>query len=173
MMEELYIVLNCFVCIFILWLLTIITLSIVLSVLSSHIKRKKMGINIILAQKYDLSVVLAKELKEHNISLPVVLEEELNLNKNNFDKYNTIEINLVGKKLSETISSLLEASSQLKEENSRVNKLVNSLQDVEKQHRHLIISVNNVIAGYNYWVRFIPYRPISKLFRIKTIRNAE
>ena len=172
-MKELYIALNCLVCIVIFWLLIVVITSIVLGVLSSRIKRKKIGLNIVLAQKYDISLVLAKELMGLNIQLPEEVKKELNLNKTDFDKFNTEERNSVGKKISETITLLLEVASSIQEENSKVNKFVNSLQDVEKQHRHLIISFNNVVSAYNYWVRFIPFRPISKLFRIKTIRNAE
>ena len=172
-MKELYIALNCLVCIVIFWFVIVVITSIILGVLSTRIKRKKIGLNIVLAQKYDISMVLAKELLELNVNLPVEVKEELNLNKSDFDKFNTQERNQVGKKISETITLLLEAASSLQEDNSKVNKFVNSLQDVEKQHRHLIISFNNVVSAYNYWVRFIPFRPISKLFRIKTIRNAE
>lgn len=172
-MKELYIALNCLVCIVIFWFVIVVITSIILGVLSTRIKRKKIGLNIVLAQKYDISMVLAKELLELNVNLPMEVKEELNLNKSDFDKFNTQERNQVGKKISETITLLLEAASSLQEDNSKVNKFVNSLQDVEKQHRHLIISFNNVVSAYNYWVRFIPFRPISKLFRIKTIRNAE
>ena len=172
-MKELYIALNCLVCIVIFWFVIVVITSIILGVLSTRIKRKKIGLNIVLAQKYDISMVLAKELLELNVNLPVEVKEELNLNKSDFDKFNTQERNQVGKKISETITLLLEAASSIQEDNSKVNKFVNSLQDVEKQHRHLIISFNNVVSAYNYWVRFIPFRPISKLFRIKTIRNAE
>ena len=172
-MKELYIALNCLVCIVIFWFVIVVITSIILGVLSTRIKRKKIGLNIVLAQKYDISMVLAKELLELNVNLPVEVKEELNLNKSDFDKFNTQERNEVGKKISETITLLLEAASSIQEDNSKVNKFVNSLQDVEKQHRHLIISFNNVVSAYNYWVRFIPFRPISKLFRIKTIRNAE
>lgn len=172
-MKELYIALNCLVCIVIIWILIVVITSIILGVLSTRIKRKKIGLNIVLAQKHDISMVLAKELLELNVNLPVEVKEELNLNKSDFDKFNTQERNQVGKKISETITLLLEAASSLQEDNSKVNKFVNSLQDIEKQHRHLIISFNNVVSAYNYWVRFIPFRPISKLFRIKTIRNAE
>ena len=172
-MKELYIALNCLVCIVIFWLLIVVITSIILGLLSTRIKRKKIGLNIVLAQKHDISMVLAKELLELNVNLPVEVKEELNLNKSDFDKFNTQERNQVGKKISETITLLLEAASSLQEDNSKVNKFVNSLQDIEKQHRHLIISFNNVVSAYNYWVRFIPFRPISKLFRIKTIRNAE
>ena len=172
-MKELYIALNCLVCIVIFWFVIVVITSIVLGVLSTRIKRKKIGLNIVLAQKYDISMVLAKELLELNVNLPEEVKEELNLNKSGFDKFNTQERNQVGKKISETITLLLEAASSIQEDNSKVNKFVNSLQDIEKQHRHLIISFNNVVSAYNYWVRFIPFRPISTLFRIKTIRNAE
>ena len=106
-MKELYIALNCLVCIVIFWLLIVVITSIVLGVLSTRIKRKKIGLNIVLAQKHDISMVLAKELLELNVNLPVEVKEELNLNKSDFDKFNTQERNQVGKKISETITLLL------------------------------------------------------------------
>ena len=39
--------------------------------------------------------------------------------------------------------------------------------DVEKQYRHMILTYNNNVWACNYWVGFIPFRPISKIFKIQ------
>lgn len=171
-MKELFIALNCLVCLVAFWILIGIVLSIVLVVLSNKIKRKKVGLNIILAQKYDISKALAIELMESGVELDEKVKKAFRLNKSSIDKFSTSERNLIGKRITSIISMLLDLASN-ETENARVIKLVNSLQDVEKEYRHLIISTNSIVAAYNYWVKFIPYRPISKLFRLKTIRNAE
>ena len=61
-----------------LWLLIVIILLISIIVLKRNIRREKSAINIILAQKYDIAIVLAKFYIENQVILPQEVQEELN-----------------------------------------------------------------------------------------------
>ena len=174
MPKELLIVLICLGSLLALWLLSLIAVSCVLLFCHKKIKRNKMGINIILAQKYDVSGVLAKELASLDVELPEQIVEEFNLkNKPNFDSFSTFERKSVGKQIAEIVSTLLEIVERLNFDNKRISTINKSIEDIEKRHRHVNISQNNLIMAYNYWVKFKPYRPISKLFKIKPIQPIE
>ena len=174
MPEELLIVLICVGSIIGLWILSLIAVSIVLLYCHNKIKRNKMGINIILAQKYDVSGLLAKELVSLDVELPEEIVDEFNLkNKPNFDSFSTFERKSVGKRIEEIVSTLLEIVERLNFDNKRILTIKKSIEDIEKRHRHVIISQNNLIMAYNYWVKFKPYRLVSKLFKIKPIQPIE
>ena len=150
MPEELLIVLICLGSIIGLWILSLIAVSIVLLYCNNKIKRNKMGINIILAQKYDVSGLLAKELVSLDVELPEEIIDEFNLkNKPNFDSFSTFERKSVGKFIEEIVSTLLETVERLNFDNKRIITIKKSIEDIEKRHRHVIISQNNLIMTYN------------------------
>ena len=82
MSKPLIILLWCLGGILLIWLIIIVFVTIILLVLNKRIKRGRDGINITLAQKYDVSVVLAKLLLDSNVELSDEIKEVLNLNNN-------------------------------------------------------------------------------------------
>lgn len=169
MEEWLIVLLCCLGGILTLWLLLIITVLILLFVLKNKIARNRISINIILAQKFDVANVLAKFLLENGINLPSEVKDEFNIgDKPNFNSFTTFERKTVGKRIDEFISLLKEiAESSFLKDNMRYITLSDSIADAEKQYRHMILTHNNNVWAYNYWVGFIPFRPISKIFKIQ------
>ncbi len=153
-----------------LWLLIIFATLIILAIYNHQIKRNRMSINIILAQKYDVAGVLAKFLLNNQVELPEEIINEFNLmGKSNFSYFNTFERKSIGTRINEIINELTTLSKDNKfEDNPRYQTLKNSIEDVEKQYKHVILVYNNKVGDYNYWIRFIPFRLVSKIFNIKT-----
>lgn len=172
-MGPLEITLICIAAILGAWLLIVLALSIVLAIYIHKIKRKKSSISIILAQKYDVAVVLAKYLISMNEKIPSDILADLNLqNTPDFNYYSTFERKNIGDRINDIITKLKEignSSSYLNE--IRYITLKNSTDDVDKQYKHAILSYNNLVWGYNYWIKFIFYRPISLLFKLKEIKS--
>ena len=152
-----------------LWLLTVFATLIILAIYNHQIKRNRMSINIILAQKYDVAGVLAKFLLSNQVELPEEIISEFNLmEKPDFNYFNTFERKSIGTRINEIINDLTTLARENNfEENSRYQTLKNSIEDVEKQYKHVILTYNNKVGDYNYWVRFIPFRLVSKIFNIK------
>ncbi|MDD7736402.1 MAG: hypothetical protein SOW55_02070 [Bacilli bacterium] len=169
MQEWLIILLCCLGGIIALWLLLIVVVLILLFVLKNKIGRNKVSINIILAQKFDVANVLAKFLLENGIELPSEVKDEFNItDKPNFNSFTTFERKTVGKRINECTNTLKEiADNSFLKDNKRYITLSDSIDDVEKQYRHMILTYNNNVWAYNYWVGFIPFRPISKIFKIQ------
>lgn len=174
MPEWLIIVLICVGAIVAIWLLIILLISIALIVCNNHINRNRMGINIILAQKHDVSNVLAKHLLEQGVVLPDEIRKEFNLSdKPNFESFTTFERKSIGFRIDEVIESLIKIANENHIEDQRFITLQNSIEDINKQHRRAIATYNNRVWFYNYWIKFIPYRLISKLFKIKPRKTME
>lgn len=151
-----------------LWLLIVIILSIVLGVLKRNARREKSAINIILAQKYDIAIVLAKFYVENQIALPQEIQEELNLNnKVGNPSFSTFERKTISKRIDGIVETLIRIEDESIVDNSRCISLKNSISDVETQYRRKINAYNNHVGAYNYWINFIFYKPITKLFKIK------
>ena len=152
-----------------LWLLIVIILLISIIVLKRNIRREKSAINIILAQKYDIAIVLAKFYIENQVILPQEVQEELNLNKAGNSSFSTFERKTISKRIEGIIEALIHIDDESIVNNSRCISLKNSISDVETQYRRKINAYNNHVAGYNYWINFIFFKPITKIFKIKKI----
>lgn len=151
------------------WLLIILMTLIILQIYKSKLNHMRMGLNIILAQKYDVAVVLAKFLLSNDIVLPEDIMLEFNLDeKPNFNYFNTFERKSIGKRINDIVDTLVLISHENNlDDNLRYITLKGSIDDIEKQQKHNILNYNNKVNGYNYWVKFIPFRLISKIFKIK------
>ncbi len=151
------------------WLLIILMTLIILKIYKSKLNHMRMALNIILAQKYDVAVVLAKFLLSNDILLPEDIMLEFNLDeKPNFNYFNTFERKSIGKRINDIVDTLVLISHENNlDDNLRYITLKSSIDDIEKQHKHTILNYNNKVSGYNYWVKFIPFRLISKIFKIK------
>lgn len=152
-----------------LWILLIVAVSVALILLSRQIERSKSGINIILAQKYDVTIVLAKYLLDLNVKISDEIKKEFNLEKKpSFDRFATLERLSIGQRIDDIV---LEIFAKISEEelnsDPRVETLSNSIEDIDRQYKHIILSHNNRIWAYNYWIRFKPYAPVAKIFKLK------
>ena len=169
MSKPLIIFLWCLGGILLIWLIIIVFVTIILLVLNKRIKRGRDGINITLAQKYDVSVVLAKLLLDSNVELSDEIKEVLNLNnKPNFKLCNTLERKRYGLQLNQIIDELIQISSNVEvEDHKRLLTLKNAMIDLDKRYKHRILIYNNKVWTYNYWLHFLPFSLISKLFKLK------
>ena len=165
----LIVILSCLGVVLGIWLISVIIGVIFLFVNKRQIHRIEVAINIILAQKYDVSIVLAKFLYENKIDLSSKLKTNLKLgDKLNFASFSTLERKSIALDIEELTSELIEIAKKAElEDKKRLVTLMNSIDDVEKQYRHEIISYNNKVWAYNYWINFLPFKPISKLLRLK------
>ncbi len=151
------------------WILLIAAVSVALILLNRQIERSKSGINIVLAQKYDVTIVLAKYLLDMNVDISDEVKKEFNLEKKpSFDRFATLERLSIGQRIDEIV---IEIFGKINEEelksDPRIETLSNSIEDIDRQYKHIILSHNSRIWAYNYWIRFKPYAPIAKLFKLK------
>ena len=165
----LIVVLSCLGGVIGLWLISVLIGVIFLFVNKKQIHRIEVAINIILAQKYDVSIVLAKFLVDNNIELSENLIADLKLNdKLNFSAFSTLERKSVSETINTITNELIDIAKKVElEAQKRLHTLLSSIADIEKQYRHEIISYNNKVWAYNYWINFLPFKPISKLLRLK------
>ena len=145
-----------------LWIINVIIGVIFLFVNKKQIHHIETSLSIILAQKYDVSFVLAKFLVDSGIELSEKLQYELRLNKKlNFTSFETGERKKIANHINDIVTELLQVASKADvEDKKRLHTLINSLSDAEKQSRHEVISYNNKVWAYNYWINFLPFKPI-------------
>lgn len=149
-------------------LVILVVISQLLSI-NHKLKIKEHGINVILAQKFDLLVTLGKYLESHNAHLPEDVKVALSL-----DDYGNLKAMSTSERLSikNLLMSTLNTMFFIAEENGlkddkKYLTLKHSLKDVDENHRKKIALYNADATAYNYWVNSILFRPISRLFKIK------
>jgi len=151
------------------WLL-LVSLSVInLIKLNNKIKRRQHAINVLLAQKYDLLVTLGKYMEQNGAFLPDNIKQALDIQDyNSLKTINTQERLSVKTLLMKTVNTMYFIAEEHGMRNSeRYMTLKQTLNEIDEQHRKDIAFYNADVSAYNYWVKFIPFRPISFIFRIK------
>ena len=134
-----------------------------------QMKRKQHGINVILAQKFDLLVTLGRFMELNNTKLPEDVKVALNIEDyGKLKSMSTTERLSVKNLLMNTLSTMffLAEENGLKEDSKYIT-LKNSLKDVDEHHRKEIALYNADATAYNYWVNSLLFRPIKLLFNLK------
>lgn len=161
-----YIILGIFLFI---WLLNIIAAIIMLCILNKKITRRYHAINIMLQQLYDSLSNIANLIVDNGGEISSRADDFLN----KIDKVDLRDITIERRnRFLSNASSIKEELIELCQKNNLLENpmyitLINSIHEIEEQYRKSIAFYNSDIEAYNYWVRFIPIRLFSKLFRIK------
>lgn len=136
------------------------------SILKKHTKALK----VVLYTKYDVTNKLIKLFIDAKINLDENLLNAFNKIKlEDFDKIDSTECLESRKSLSFLRDELLYigSSNELIRKDNRFIEGKNSILELDKVYRNSIAMYNADVLGYNYWIMFLPYRFIYKLFKIK------
>ena len=134
------------------------------------IKRDNHGVRVALSTKLDIM----KKFKEIFDEKKIKLTEETNhsiryLDSEDFLEAQKEEFEIARKELNAVESEIREVLKSEKKlsKMDEIQVLLTLLNDVNESLRNSTIAYNADILGYNYWVRFGPWRYIFLLFRIK------
>lgn len=135
-----------------------------------RIDKRMHAINVILAQKYDLLILMAKIFKKYRVKLPTEFEEELSPSMDSNLKTLTLTERLTVKaylmKTSQSIIYYAEQSEVIREDNDYL-VLKRALVELDDNHRKVAALYNADAMGYNYWIHVWYLRPLSKLSKFK------
>lgn len=140
---------------------------------SKAINNKEHAINVLMAQKYDLMVSLGKYMEENGVVLPDNIKEALNLENHDglhddlkvINTYERLSVKTLLMKTVDTIFYIAEKNGL--GSSTKYRTIKKTIDDIDIQHRKEIALYNSLVFGYNYWIRFFIFRPISFIFRIK------
>jgi hypothetical protein len=153
-----------------------IAIGISMAILSKTLRKKNKNLMIVLAQKFDLCVILAKDMMTKGIALPEDIKLDLNLDSNPAKGLkSTTERFLVAnhiKNISMTLKAIYDAS-PIVNEDLKCQTIVNSIAESDSLRANEVVSYNNYAMAYNYWIMFPIFRPLSKLFKIYKVRLLE
>ncbi len=153
------------------YLLLFIINLIFVGVFSFIMKKHNRGIAINLSSLYDSLNYLLSLLKEHNVENIEELEQKLvSLNVKSFEDQNSQECQNSKKELTYIRTSLIAIAEQNKEvvNDERYISLKETIDQLMTVYRSDVIMYNADVLGYNYWIRFLPFRYVFLLFKVKT-----
>lgn len=133
---------------------------------SERVEKRNYNMNVLLAQKYDILVLLAKVFKKYQVAIPNEFEDELSPKMDESLKRLTLTERLTVKaylmKASQNLLYFAEANPKVKED-QEYKILKTSLLEIDKNHRKAIALYNADALGFNYWSHFWILRPITKI----------
>lgn len=134
------------------------------------LKEHKHALNIIFIQKYEVISQLIHLLKKQNVDIDDKFVELFNeISKDDFSSFECEECENSRNKLALLKQEILGTCKKHEEilKNNEYKNFAESLTLIDNQIRYLVISYNADIIGYNYWIRFKPYRYILSLSGLK------
>ena len=129
-----------------------------------EVLKKQKNINLIFIQQSHVLSDVVKLIHEEDVTLDVSLMEKIAkinqslvgrkdmIKKEEINEINTIQNSLI----------LL-----LKSDNPKAEQYKESLAQLADIYRKDSASYNLVVNAYNYWISFLPYRPLFKIFKFK------
>ncbi len=144
-----------------------------LSILKKHserIEKRNHNMNILLMQKFDILVLIAKLFKKYKLNIPSEFEEELSPKMDESLKTLTLTERLTVKaylmKASQNLLYFAEANENIKND-ADFQILKKSLLEIDVNYRKAIALYNADALGFNYWIHFPLFRPISFIMKFK------
>lgn len=144
-----------------------------LSLLTKHndrVEKRNHNMNILLMQKYDILILIAKIFKKYNLEIPSEFEEELSPKMDESLKKLTLTERLTVKaylmKASQTLLYFAESNENVKND-TEFKILKKSLLEIDVNYRKAIALYNADALGFNYWIHFPLLRPVSFIMRFK------
>ncbi len=135
-----------------------------------QMSKKMHAINVLMAQKQDLLVIMAKLFKKYHVLLPKEFVDDLtpvldeNLKSLTFTERLTIKTYLM--KTSQSIIYYAEQSQSIREDHE-YQVLKRALVELDDNHRRLSAIYNADVLGFNYWIKVWYLRPVCRLMKFK------
>lgn len=136
----------------------------------TNMKNHNNALKIILNSRLDNVKKMYQILTKHKVKVKSELITDLELiDKDTFGNQESQKCEMSKKRL----SYLKESALSLANDNPSVLKddeyqaLVDTIKQLETIYRSTVIMYNADVLGYNYWIRFLPWRYLFLLFKIK------
>ncbi len=144
-----------------------IVLAINIRILNKKILKRDNRIFSLLAQQYDLILILAKMIKEEGVELPEDLLISLNLHEQQ-KTLSTMERLNIKTAIHKTANGLILVgeTTHLKDDQNFI-VIKSSLNSFNLDYRKEVVLYNQDIYAYNYWIHFLLFRLFSKIFRMQ------
>lgn len=146
---------------------------IALGMLTKHNKRiekRNHNVDVLLAQKYDILILLAKVFKKYKLQIPTEFEEELSPKMDETLKRLTLTERLTVKaylmKASQNLLYFAELDERVKNDNE-YKILKKSLLEIDKNHRKALALYNADALGFNYWIHNPLCRPVAFIMKFE------
>ena len=169
MPTELKITLLVILALVVIYALIVFCIGIYLLGLHTTIKKKATLINSILAQQYDIVRLLADMITSTGVELKEELRLSLGLHhEKRVKNLSTEDIMNIKQVLLTTTSTLIQMGDETELKDKKKYEVIKeSLLEFSKNYRKEIVLYNQKIGNHNYWIKFLLFRPISKIFRLK------
>lgn len=148
------------------YLLSLIIAYFALKKFAMRIETRKRSIDVLLSQKYDVLVLVARIFKKNHVQMPSDFEDELSPNmEGNLKKLTLTERMTIRSFLMKTTQTILYYAAQnpsISEDNEFL-VLKRSLLEIDENYRKAITLYNADAVGYNYWIGMKVAYPLRKL----------
>lgn len=142
-------------------------LAINIKFLNKKIIKRDNRIFSLLAQQYDLILILAKMIKEEGVELPNDLLISLNLHDQQ-KTFSTMErLNIKTAIYKTTNGLILVGETTTLKDNQNFLAIKSSLNSFNLDYRKEVVLYNQDVYAYNYWISFFLFRLLSKIFKIQ------
>lgn len=134
------------------------------------LKRHNKAMNVMLMTKYDNIKKIIDILDEIGSSLDVRLKKTFtSIDPKLFASQDTIQCKQARDKLTYLQSEIffLSRKNTFVENNDKFTVAKNNITETDVVYRNTVAMYNADVLGYNYWIRFLPYRWLFLMFKIK------
>lgn len=137
---------------------------------NNRIEKRNYNVNVLLAQKYDVLVLLAKIFRKYNVVIPSEFQEELSPKMDESLKRLTLTERLTVKsylmKAGQTLLYFAELNDNVKKD-KEYQIIKKTLLEVDYNYRQAISLYNADALGFNYWISFWLFIPVSRIAGFK------
>lgn len=133
--------------------------------------RHNKAMNVILMTKYDNIKKVMNVLEESNFTIdPKMVTTLASIDPASFVQQDTPDCKKAREELTYLRSEIFYISRKNPslEENEQFQIAKNNILEMDVVYRSTVAMYNADVLGYNYWIRFMPYRWLFLMFRIKT-----
>lgn len=169
MSKGLWITLIVIICIFALFFIIDFCIFINVIHLKKRLKKREYTIDSLMAQHYDLLLLLENKMVKAGIELDDKLRTSLDLYEKKERKKLSAGERIKAKAIIDGYNDslfLLLNNSQIAED-KEISLLMNSLDEFKTRYRQEIILYNQDVYAYNYWIRFWMFFLISLIFHMR------
>jgi hypothetical protein len=142
-----------------------------IAIFCRKLDQHKRALNIVLKQKYDAEGKIISLMEKNNIALEDDIKRIYEgIDHDNFQSLDTLNSYKDRTSLSYIKQSLLSAAKEEENflKNMEYQSNMNIITNCDEQFRYLVAAYNADILGFNYWVRFKPYRYFFLINKVET-----
>ena len=169
-METWQIILLIISIIIVLYIILFVTNIVFIFSFKSILRKHNKSLSVILNTKYDNLKRLVLILEKHQVELDKDLVDKLNsLNPKDFAKQYTKECKEARDVLSQLRNNITYISTLYPnlEKHNEFQLAKDNVIELDDVYRINIAMYNADVLGYNYWIRFLPFRYVFLLFKLK------